>query len=691
MRITILIVILVLAILLSLTSAGVPLHFSYQGTLLDGSSNPVPDGQHLVQFVIWDDEFASGAANEKWNSGLLAIDTYDGLFSVLLGSDPNNPLDPFVFAADSALWLGVTVSGEPEMSPRTMFSSVPFAIFSRFAQNALEADAAYSSQVSDLATNVPDNLITTSKIENGTIMLEDINPNSASAGQIIKWDGSAWIVADDETGTGAGWNWSDSSSYGPDSVYYADSAQGVFKDGVATEAILNGTILPEDVDDTQLQRRVTGTAPSGEFITAINQDGSVVTAVDQTGGGGGDYVKRSGDTLHGSLYMDDVPGGSTTGRLEVGTGYTNLELGETGTTLSKLWGQAYGELNLFDKSADQTVRLSSGDASGGELELYNNAGEPTHYLGGQTFALKTGGLYTTKIFANAPPTGGVFTIQDEDGQGLILMNANNSGGGQLQLQDATGSSSIRLFGNYSGDNSVLFPDDAVNSDEMLNEPGIASNTTTTSYSASHLAMGDVVTVDLEIPSAGYILVTADAAVKVYDGSTLMLQIDETAGGTGVGQQVVRFEVQGSSGFGYRFTGLSRQRVYYKSVAGSYTFRLEAQTTVSSTGAVVDNAKISAIFIPTSYGAVTTVASSPGDHPEAEAIQVPSDPNDPSKTETVYKMDLRYYELKAKEAQLKARAAELAALKAERDLREAEIRQQEVSREEKRQDNASDRR
>ncbi|MCI0530503.1 MAG: hypothetical protein L0Y74_00910 [candidate division Zixibacteria bacterium] len=56
---------------------------------------------------------------------------------------------------------------------------------------------------------------------------------------------------------------------------------------VGAAEISAGAVGTSEIDSTQVQRRVTGTAPGGEYITAINGDGSVATAVDQVGVAGG--------------------------------------------------------------------------------------------------------------------------------------------------------------------------------------------------------------------------------------------------------------------------------------------------------------------------------------------------------------------------------------------------------------------
>ena len=51
------------------------------------------------------------------------------------------------------------------------------------------------------------NAIDSSKIANGTILLEDLNQNGATTGQIIKWNGSQWSVANDSATSDIGRTW----------------------------------------------------------------------------------------------------------------------------------------------------------------------------------------------------------------------------------------------------------------------------------------------------------------------------------------------------------------------------------------------------------------------------------------------------------------------------------------------------
>jgi hypothetical protein len=94
---------------------------SYQGRLTDVSGNPVPNGTYSVTFTIYTD--LSGGS-PLWMEEH-KINTSDGLFTALLGSV--NPFDPALFK-EFPRYLGITVDAGPEMTPRILMASVPYAL-----------------------------------------------------------------------------------------------------------------------------------------------------------------------------------------------------------------------------------------------------------------------------------------------------------------------------------------------------------------------------------------------------------------------------------------------------------------------------------------------------------------------------------------------------------------------------------
>ncbi|MEE4177055.1 MAG: hypothetical protein V2I46_06045 [Bacteroides sp.] len=111
------------------TAKAVPTTIGFQGRLHDSGGSPVNANLNIT-FAIYDLE-AGGVP--FWAETHTAVEVSDGLFQVTLGTF--NPLSPDFFAESDSRWLGIQVGSEAEMSPRTKFSSVAYALQSGDASN----------------------------------------------------------------------------------------------------------------------------------------------------------------------------------------------------------------------------------------------------------------------------------------------------------------------------------------------------------------------------------------------------------------------------------------------------------------------------------------------------------------------------------------------------------------------------
>ena len=111
--------VMAIMILASLVIADIPQMMNYQGRLTDSEGDPVADDTYEVTFRIYDE-----IPTERW-SEVHNIETVDGLFSVKLGSE-GSPLDASVFGY-AECWLGITITGESELTPRTQLITTPYA------------------------------------------------------------------------------------------------------------------------------------------------------------------------------------------------------------------------------------------------------------------------------------------------------------------------------------------------------------------------------------------------------------------------------------------------------------------------------------------------------------------------------------------------------------------------------------
>lgn len=254
----------------------------------------------------------------------------------------------------------------------------------------------------------------------------------------------------------------------------------------------------------------------------------------------------------------------------------------------------------------------------------------------------------------------------------VVLSASNDGGGALTLTDKMGIPTLRLLGGLTGDNSVLLPNDAISSDEIFDEPGLvqARNLSSSGIILSTFGMQDLVTVTVTTPASGYILLRGRASCAM-DGSDstniVRMQIDETVGGTVQPAMATMIGFEGIDSSGVHFYNCSIERTYFKS-AGTYLFRLEGMQTPESSGSAVMNFPVlTAMYFPSAYGAVSTVTSDPGDHPDAKAVTLIGLDGG---TLTAYEMDLRYFEEKARAARIAKQKAELEALRAQMELDQA---------------------
>lgn len=148
------IVLLVLTLLLATSVlAEVPQLINYQGYLTDSEGKVVPDGNYSVTFKIYDDPETT---SHLWAEGQL-VTVQDGLFAVILGPVVPFPADLF---DGPDRWLSIQVGLDPQMTPRSRLTSVPYAAHSASADNA------------DVATTSLDKTVDAGELTEGTLDLE---------------------------------------------------------------------------------------------------------------------------------------------------------------------------------------------------------------------------------------------------------------------------------------------------------------------------------------------------------------------------------------------------------------------------------------------------------------------------------------------------------------------------------------
>ncbi len=108
-----------------LRQSGAPGQLNFQGFLPDPTTgDPVPDGDYKLTFAIYDHATSTDPSHRLWEE-TQTVSTQDGVFNVILGAV--KPIDT-TWLDGRDLWLGITVQGDSEMTPRMQLASVPYAL-----------------------------------------------------------------------------------------------------------------------------------------------------------------------------------------------------------------------------------------------------------------------------------------------------------------------------------------------------------------------------------------------------------------------------------------------------------------------------------------------------------------------------------------------------------------------------------
>ncbi len=340
---------------------------------------------------------------------------------------------------------------------------------------------------------------------------------------------------------------------------------------------------------------------------------------------------------------------STVDGAEGGTIMGDLDLGDATST---------GSLEVYMAgSASPVISLDQYNADGGDLDIRDENGTSIIW-----------------VEADGDGEGGFVNVKGGSSSEYFRVDGDYNGTGDPRMSITGSASEIDFNTDQSGDNSVVLPTSSINSFEMFNEPGLASESSNPNLELT-TDMQDVETVSITVPTSGFILVQGQYNLRTH-GSTstnyVRSQIDEASGGGAVSPYYTNAGWTTYPNTSYHYDQISVQRVYFKN-AGTYTFRLEAQKSAEAGHTCYAyRATVTAIYIPTSYESIKSYVSSPAGFDNAVPVEMMVDDEDPSVTETMYEVDLRELELRA------SRARE-AALKAERDLYKAQSQQNEDAR------------
>jgi len=115
----------IIIIMAAVTMINAQVLMNYQGRLTGLDGQPVADDSYTITFSLWDD---STGGTQVWMETHSAVQTNDGMFTVVLGSD--STLYESVFE-NEPIFLQIMIAPDNYISPRTRLTSVPSAAYAK--------------------------------------------------------------------------------------------------------------------------------------------------------------------------------------------------------------------------------------------------------------------------------------------------------------------------------------------------------------------------------------------------------------------------------------------------------------------------------------------------------------------------------------------------------------------------------
>ncbi len=243
-------------------SAQVPAQMPIQGFLTDAGGTPV-DGATSMTFAIYDSDTAVTALFSETQS--VMVD--QGNFAAYLGDTA--ALDLTIFGSGSALFVGIRVGTDAEMTPRLALGTVPYAALAEYAHHVRFADI----------TAIPPAIASFDPSTLQRRVAGTCAPGSSI--NAIAMDGTVTCEADD-VGMGGG---------GGD-ITGVTAGRGLTGGAATGDAALA-------VDPAVIQNRVGGTCAAGSSIASILTDGTVTCEADDVGPA---YAAGAGISLVGTTF-----------------------------------------------------------------------------------------------------------------------------------------------------------------------------------------------------------------------------------------------------------------------------------------------------------------------------------------------------------------------------------------------------
>ncbi len=269
----------------------------------------------------------------------------------------------------------------------------------------------------------------------------------------------------------------------------------------------------------------------------------------------------------------------------------------------------------------------------GPLELWGTTGQAPvidfySHFGARRATIGYGSTYDAGYIDLVGPGNESFARLERDispgGGGFLVINRNSNGSSGILLEgnvDGSQNSCISIFGSVNsifldasetGNASVRLPIGAISSTEMSNEPGVAETTVTSSVNLTQdPSVTDVLSsVTIDAPTSGYVLVIASAELTIVHLTGASSSADSSSVNLGVSNTSTAFQnnldletrIDHDQPTGSYDHAVTTHAIFTAGPGtNTYYFLGDFNNTNGATATVLDQ-QLSAIFIPTTYGA-----------------------------------------------------------------------------------------
>lgn len=449
------------------TAAAINPMLSFQGKLTNTDGTNVTDGTVSIRFRIYTDPTQDAAntcsANScKWEETQGSVSVTSGLFQVNLGSVTTLPGS--VDFNGNALYLGIKVGSDAEMTPRVRLTAAPQAFNSDLLDGIDASGFVQLSPGAQQAGNINVSGTITSGAVNGITVGSTIQPNAAGALTIQSNGANALTL----TG-GAASVWS--TTAGALTVQgFAGTTLSTPNASGATSAvsILSGNSSAGTAGNVTIDTGTTSTGTPTVIIGNANAKGIQI----------GNNASNPAITIDSGTGTIAIGAGAQARTVNIGTGAGNqtVTLGSTsgsssltlqaGTGNLNVTTNGTGSLNVGTNAVAQDINIGNGTGATsvailcgtGTCDLGNNATAHATTVGSSTSTASTtlqagtGGIIIKPITANTT----AFTLQDSANNKLLVGDTQNQ---RLYVGNPTADSTATLlildYKNTTGDPTAV--------------------------------------------------------------------------------------------------------------------------------------------------------------------------------------------------------------------------------------------